>query len=338
MAFRVRGLQRGEIDDLLACFQAAFGVDAASISVVRNSIVNDPYFHPERIRVGLLDGQVVSHAVILHRAAWVGGHTITVAGVGAVATHPTWQRRGYGGRVMADAVRLIRQQGYDLAMLTTRIPGFFARFGFREVPKINGYECPAGPLARLPPQERWSVDPIEYPRDWRSLGGVYAQYSQGRTGMQVRDARFWESWPRRGTFPLGFSSRLGALGFKAADGDSIVAYAAAGIPSEEPHLAVTDVAHLPGSEEAGLAAIQQAARRYTSGGSGRVVIRLGGDAPVLDLLRQRGIPLEVESGPGLMVLIPNRDWLRSAGLRRVDDAIERLFRSSPPILWHRDGY
>jgi len=46
----------------------------------------------------------------------------------------------------------------------------------------------------------------------------------------------------------------------------------------------------------------------------------------------------VEIGPGLMVLVPNRDWLKGVGFRNVEEAIEHLFRSDPPILWHRDGY
>ena len=76
MAFRVRALQKGELDGLLLCFQDAFGVDDSSISIVRNSLVNDPYFHPERVRVGLLNGRIVSHVVILHRAVFVGNHVI----------------------------------------------------------------------------------------------------------------------------------------------------------------------------------------------------------------------------------------------------------------------
>lgn len=338
MPFRVRGLRRGEVDDLLLCFQGAFGVDDASLSIVRNSIVNDPYFHPERIRVGLLDGRIVSHAVILHRAAYIGTQIVTVAGIGAVATHPAWQRRGLGGRVTGDAVRFIRHQGYDLAMLTTRVPRFFARFGFREVPKINGYSCLAPGLVGLETDRQWPIEPIEYARDWRSLARVYAQYAYGRTGMQVRDARFWETWMRRGTFPVGFSSQLGAIGLKAVGGEGVTAYLAAGIPPEDPHLAISEIACLPGCEEAALALLAEVGRRFLATSSGRAVIRLGGDAPVLDSLRARGVSLEVETGPGLMVLVANRGWLKEAGLRNPEDAVERLFRASPPVLWHRDGY
>ena len=337
MALRVRALQKGELDGLLLCFQDAFGVDDASISIVRNSLVNDPFFHPDRVRVGLLDGRIVSHVVILHRAVYVGPQVISVAGVTAVATHPAYQRQGFGARVVQDAVHVIRQQGYDIAMLTTRLPGLFRRFGFREVPKVDGFECPSSALARLE-AEGYALQSLEYNRDWRAISHIYQLYSIGMTGLQVRDARFWETWPRRGTFPHGFSSRLGAIGLLAVKGEELAAYLAGSMSVEQSHLLVSDLAHRPGHEQAALLLLCEAAQRYLSSGSGRTVLQVGGNAPVIAHLRRAGVPLEVEVGPGLMVLITNKDWVGRAGFGSPDDAIEHLFRSDPPIMWHRDGY
>lgn len=338
MAFRVRALQKGELDGLLLCFQDAFEVDDSSISIVRNSLVNDPYFHPERVRVGLLNGRIVSHVVVLHRAVFVGNQVISVAGITAVATHPAYQRQGFGSRVMEDALRVIKQQGYDMAMLTTRVPGFFARFSFREVPKVDGFECPARALARLETGTRYSVAQIEFTRDWRALLAIYRQYSEGLTGLQIRDGRFWETWPRRGTFPHGFSSRLGAIGLVAELEGRMIAYVAAYTSPEQDHLTITDLAHVRGHEAGALRLLRQAAEDYLAVGSGRAVLQIGGNAPILTHLRAAGVPLEVEVGPGLMVLIPNREWIGPAGFRNPDDAVEHLFRSEPPILWQRDGY
>lgn len=337
MAFRVRALQKGELDGLLLCFQDAFGVDEQSIAVVRNSLVNDPYFHPERVRVGVLNGHIISHVVILHRAVYVGPQVITVAGVTAVATHPAYQRQGFGSRVVQDAIRLIRQQNYDMAMLTTRVPDFFLRFSFREVPKVDGFECPASALASLQ-VDGYSVQPLDYSRDWRAISHIYHLYSAGITGMQIRDSRFWETWPRRGTFPHGFSSRLGAIGLLATRGEQLVAYLAGNMSVEHAHLSVTDLAYRPGHEEAALRLLRDAAQQYLTSGSGRAVLQLGGNAPVISRLKGAGVPVEVEVGPGLMVLITGRDWIAQAGFRNVDSAIDGLFRSEPPILWHRDGY
>jgi ribosomal protein S18 acetylase RimI-like enzyme len=339
MAFRVRELHRGELDALLTCFQAAFGIDTASIAIVRNSLVNDPYFRPERVRVGVLDGQIVSHVVILHRAAYVGNQVVTVAGITGVATHPEYQRRGFGTRVMDDALRVIRHRGYHLAMLHTRVPGFFVRLGFIEVPQIMGFECPAAAVARMAVEAGpYTLDKIDYNRHWPALAAIYHQYSTGRTGMQVRDMRYWETWPRRGTFPSGFTYQLDALGLVALAAGQMVAYLASHSPSDQPHLTISEIAHLQGHERAGLVLLQRAVEAFLEKSRGRVILHVGGNAPVLALLEAEHVPLEVEVGPGLMVLVPNREWVRPAGFRSVDDAIEHLFRSEPPIRWHRDGY
>ena len=338
MGFQVRGLQRGELDAALGCFQAAFAIDDASIAVVRNSLVNDPYFLPERVRVGLLDGNVISLVVILHRGAYVASEMISVAGITGVATHPAFQGRGFGTRVMQDAIRLIRQRGYHLCLLTTSVPGFFLRFGFREVPKFNGYECPATALARLSVAEPCEIKKLDYAGVWPALAAVYSQYSRGRMGMQIRDMRFWETWPRRGTFPYGFSQSLDATGLVGVSRGQIVAYLAAHCPPEGRELLVTDLAHLPGHVQAGVVLLSNAAQGSISAGGQRVIIQLGGDAPIVKLLESERVPLNVEAGPGLMVLFPDRDWLPSVGLRNTDEATEHLFRSQTPVLWTRDGF
>jgi len=277
--------------------------------------------------------------VILHRAVYVGNQVITVAGITGVGTHPSYQRRGFGTRVMEDALRISRQRGYHLAMLHTRVPDFFRRLGFVEVPQIMGFECPAAAVARMAVEaDSCVIGKIDYQHHWPALAAIYHQYSMGRTGMQMRDMRYWETWPRRGTFPSGFTYQLDALGLVAIAGEQLVAYLASHSPPDQPHLTISELAHLRGREQAALVLLQHAVQAFLEKSRGRVVLHLGGAAPVLALLEAQRVPLEVEVGPGLMVLIPNREWVRPAGFRNVDDAIEHLFRSEPPIRWHRDGY
>jgi len=338
MALRVRGLQKGELDGFLTCFQAAFGVDDQSLSIVRNSLINDPYFQPERVRVGLVDSMIASTVVILHRAAYVGNVVVSVAGITAVCTHPYYQKRGYGARVMQDAMRLVRRRGYQMAMLTTRVPDFFTRFGLREVPKVDGFECPTSALARVEVRDWCEIAKLDYNHHWPALAAIYHQYSQGRTGMQVRDLRTWETWPRRGTFPYGFSSQLDACGLVGIVDGQNVAYLAAHNPPEARHMTVSEVAHLRGHEQAALALLHAAAERFLAVGTSRALLQTSGGTPLLRLLEEQRVPLQVDVGPGLMVLFPNMDWIRPSGFRNPDEAVEHLFRSPIPVLWHRDGY
>jgi predicted N-acetyltransferase YhbS len=338
MALRVRGLQKGELDGFLTCFQAAFGVDDQSLTIVRNSLINDPYFQPERVRVGVVDNVVASAVVILHRAAYVGNVVVSVAGITAVCTHPYYQKRGYGARVVQDALRLIRQRGYQMAMLTTRLPDFFARFGFREVPKVDGFECPTSALVRLEVQSPCEIGKLDYNHHWPALAAIYHQYSLGRTGMQVRDLRSWETWPRRGTFPHGFSSHLDACGLVGVVQGQNVAYLAAHSPPEQRHMTVSEIAHLRGHEQAALTLLKASAQRFVAIGASRALLQTSGGTPLLRSLEDQRVPLQVDVGPGLMVLFPNMDWVRPAGFRSPDEAVEHLFRSPIPAFWQRDGY
>jgi len=275
---------------------------------------------------------------VLERPAWAGRQTITTAGITAVATHPYYQGRGFGTRVVRDALRLIRRRPYDLALITTRVPGFFARLGFEDVPAVIGYQCPATALARLEVPGEYAVQRLDYHEQWPLIAQIYREYSQLRTGMQVREDRFWETWPVRGTFPIGFSSELGSLGMIATLENRLVAYLAAQLLADMPHLTVTEFAHVNDHPGAMLVLLKAAAENYLRTGGRRVQMITGGHAPVLTLLAAQNLPIEADVGQGLMVLVTNRKWIKSAGFRNVRDAVQNLFFAEIPVVWHRDGY
>ena len=336
--FRVRALQRREVDGFLVCFQAAFGIDEQSIAIIRNSLINDPYFHPELVRVGVLDDEIVSHAVILHRPAWVGGHVVNVAGITAVATHPHYQRRGFGTKVLRDTLAVARRRSYDLAILTTQVPFFFRPLGFVEAPAVLGYEVPATALAQVEVTRHFRLMRLEYNEHWPILDTIYREYSHSRTGMQVRDSRFWESWPRRGTFPHGFTSELDAIGLIALWDKEPVAYLAAQHLPDQTFLTFTEFAHRNEIPEALLFLLRHVAASYTSIGGCRTVLHTGGHAPVLAMLQAQDVPIELEVGQGLMAYVLNNNWLKPCGFGSPQDAVQNLFFPTVPVLWHRDGY
>jgi predicted acetyltransferase len=255
-----------------------------------------------------------------------------------VATHPYYQGKGFGTRVVRDALKVVRRHRYDLALITTRVPGFFARIGFEEVPAVIGHQCPASALARIEAADAYEIHKLDYSEQWPIVADIYREYSELRTGMQVRDERFWETWPVRGTFPIGFSSELGSLGMIATQEDHMVAYLAAQQLPDMPHLSITEFAHLNARSDAMLALLKAAAQRYVQTGGRRIVMITGGHAPVLKLIEAQGVPVEADTGQGLMVMVTNKKWIRPAGFRNVRDAIQNLFFSEIPVLWHRDGY
>ena len=81
--------------------------------------------------LGRLDGRLVSQIGIVDRTIQAGGQTLSIAGVGGVATHPDFQRRGFARVLLQAAYEQMRQRGgYDFAMLfcgTLMIPYYTKR-------------------------------------------------------------------------------------------------------------------------------------------------------------------------------------------------------------------
>lgn len=97
------------------------------------------------------------------RVAQIGGHDVTLVGVGGVATHPAFQRRGVGGCLLRDLhAFLLTLPDVEFAFLQCReeVVPFYESSGFVRVPNPTHYLDPdedrwitnAGPTLILPVQ------------------------------------------------------------------------------------------------------------------------------------------------------------------------------------------
>jgi nodulation protein A len=86
--------------------------------------------------MGRLGGRLVSQIGIVDRIIRIGAQNLSIAGVGGVATHPEYRRRGFARILLQTAVEQMRQRGgYDFAMLfcdTSMIP-YYSASGFNLV-------------------------------------------------------------------------------------------------------------------------------------------------------------------------------------------------------------
>ena len=65
---------------------------------------------PSWMILGRLEGELVSQLCLLKREILVRDHKIEVGGVGGVATHPDWQRKGFSKQLMSFAETIIRKE------------------------------------------------------------------------------------------------------------------------------------------------------------------------------------------------------------------------------------
>ena len=83
--------------------------------------------------LGWLDGRLVSLLGVLNRTISIGGQSLSIAGIGGVATHPEFQRRGFAAVVLqAAAEEMRRLGGYDFAMLycNPKLIPYYAKSGY----------------------------------------------------------------------------------------------------------------------------------------------------------------------------------------------------------------
>lgn len=115
------------------------------------------------------DGTIVAHLDFERRVIEVGGRAVLVAGVGEVATHPDWQRKGLG-RCLMGAFRtvLCTELPVPFAFLNCleAVAGFYTNVGWRRMPqstrerdRVTGmwteHTLPAMVLPAMAPIEAW---------------------------------------------------------------------------------------------------------------------------------------------------------------------------------------
>ncbi len=134
----------------------------------------DPYFEPSRIVSVIEGGEVVSTLWSLPRLFHDGDRFLRAAGIANVGTAEKARGRGLASCLMDEGMRQAEMSGDDFAVLVTDIPGFYSRWGFRDLGKY---------YTDIPPHP-----PVQGFRVGRAEGGEILKASSNfyrRTGLTV---------------------------------------------------------------------------------------------------------------------------------------------------------
>jgi GNAT superfamily N-acetyltransferase len=91
---------------------------------------------PDWMVLGLQDGELLSQLCLHKREIAVGVERVWVAGVGGVATHPDWQKRGFAGQVLRASETFMRetlQVPFGLLVCADETQPVYARCGWQTV-------------------------------------------------------------------------------------------------------------------------------------------------------------------------------------------------------------
>jgi len=115
-------------------------IDQLAIAEVQN---DDPEFNSidwssplDCMALGYRGGELVTLLGLLRREILVGGEPIGVVGVGGVATHPHWQKRGFASALLQAARKYMREKmnaSFGLLVCADERRPFYERLGWQRV-------------------------------------------------------------------------------------------------------------------------------------------------------------------------------------------------------------
>ena len=153
------------------------------------------YYDWDASQIGILDGAIVTHYGVWGYDMRIGAATVRCGGIGAVATHGDYRKRGLMAKTVDASIDAMKACGYDMSILFG-IPNFYHKFGYVRSWSRVSYAVRVELLAR----ERPNVKPKKF-RDMTrgDIEAIYTREHAGLTGTAVRPTygkagRGWHKW------------------------------------------------------------------------------------------------------------------------------------------------
>ena len=176
---------------------------------LRNGYLDNSHYDWAASRIGLLEDRLVSHFGVWDYQMRIGTARVRCGGIGVVATHFDYRKRGLMEQTAPASVAAMRDLGYDMSILFG-ISDFYHRFGYtRAFPDVDYHvqlkhlpqDKPARRLQSFVPESSPQFDKL-FNKENATLTGTavrptYAQFINegGRTGVLWRSpAGRLEGW------------------------------------------------------------------------------------------------------------------------------------------------
>jgi len=239
---------------------------------------------PPRTRLELhVGGEMVSKLSVLDLRQQIGGAVVRTAGIAGVFTPEQHRMKGYARRLMWNALRWMRREGYDFSMLYG-IRGFYPRFGY-----VTAFPNILFTLAVRDAERavgrREGLRVVDYrPSHLRRILRLYHATNAGRTGPIRRDPESWIPW-RKG---VGYRSKARCKVILDASG-RIIGYLV--YSDDHPAATIIEIGYKSSAVFPCLLGV--AFRIFWSRRLGEVRFSLPEDEPFLEFCRPLGLKKEI---------------------------------------------
>jgi len=124
----VRAARPEEYEEVTDLVHKAFQAEIER-TMIRVTTSKDTNFKKGDLRVGEIDGKIVSMMMLIRKQLRIGAASVNGTIVAPVATHPDYERKGYCSAVRRDAILYMRTQNSDITILWG-IPWLYQRYGY----------------------------------------------------------------------------------------------------------------------------------------------------------------------------------------------------------------
>ena len=284
----------------------------------------DPTFRDDLCFVAESDGRPVSTLQVFRKEVRVDGAVLAVGGIGNVYTHPDWRGVGLAGALLERAIAAMTAHGFDASLLFASRLDFYARFGWRSLPRQLWFIAPA-PAEAAPA----GVEPFDATRDLEAVMAIYERHGAGVPGATVRDPAYWRG-------QLRYAGNPDERFLVARRAGCVVAYARATTLYDFPIV----IEH--GGETEALADVIAHLHRSTEAASGSLA-QLTPDAALGAALTARGLEGRIIDDQSWMWRPIDVDRLAArlgvpASVAGADDLFAQLFPPAASRYWLADRF
>jgi predicted N-acetyltransferase YhbS len=203
----LRTMRADERDAYLDLVEAAFD----HREIFERYLDADALLGPNDTWLALDGARPVASVQIFDKPIRLRGEVVTIGGIGSVATHPDYERRGIATRLLRLAIDDMGARGHALSLLFTGRTSFYERLDWAHIPR------PTWTLTRSGTATAETSRPFQRD-DLARIEQIYADYNAASDSSVVRDRRYWNS-------QLGYAGEPDEQ-FRVVERDgSIVAYA-----------------------------------------------------------------------------------------------------------------
>jgi len=152
------------------------------IAYCRNSYIDGSHYDWRASTIGLLGNQIVTHWGVLGYRMRIGRARVRTAGIGVVATHGDFRKKGLMVETACAGCEATRAAGYDMSVLFG-ISDFYHRFGYVRAWPERTYLVRAESLPPAPPGMKLRPFALRHRDD---LARLYNRCNTHLTGTAVR--------------------------------------------------------------------------------------------------------------------------------------------------------